>query len=80
MGTDKAHPEKERFAFVLCDQLACLGRGLSIGVNQIIALGFDYDKRVSTHDRLLSIRITFQRFTGSRRFPLWSLAVESFGP
>ena len=76
----EADGQEERLAGVLFDQLHGLGRGLAVGVNQVIAVGFDHDERVAAHDRLLAIRIAFQRLADAARLPFRAGAVESLGP
>ena len=69
MRADKADGEKERLAGMLLDQFHGLGRGLAVGVNQVVAIGLDDDERIAAHDRLFAVGIAFQRFAGARRLP-----------
>jgi hypothetical protein len=57
----KADGEEERLAGVLVDQFHGLRCCLAIGMNQVIAVGFDHDKRIAAHDWFLAIWIAFQR-------------------
>lgn len=62
------------------NQLDRLGRRPAVRMGEVAALGFDHDKRISSHDRLLAIGIALQRFADARCLPFRAGAVEFLRP
>ena len=77
---DKSNAQPESLMLVLFDQLHRLGRCPAIGMDQVISVRLDNDKRVPADHRFFSVRVSLQRLSLSRCLPLRPLAVELLSP
>ncbi len=66
----KTHAQPERLVLVLFDQFHRLGCRLAVGMDQVVAIGFDDDKRIAADDRSLAVGVALQRFAVARGLPL----------
>ena len=80
MRSDETNAQPERFVLMLLDQFDSLCGGLAVGMNQVIAVRFHHDKRVSTDGGFPAIRIILERLAIAGSFPFRAGTVEPFGP
>jgi hypothetical protein len=80
MGSYEPDADPERFFSVFLNQLYSFGRGVSVGMHEVISIRLDYHERVAAHDRFLAVRITLQRLPVTRRSPFRALAIEALCP